>query len=167
MLVRLKDDIYTKARNDQFEASNDVDCSSGLNLCNESSVLFFQFTFPPVDSKLCLSNQFMLQASHFRLVFSLYLVPNENMALWQLVLSPRTLCREAAKPPLQPKQTEKTLRASSNLTLSIFPEHETYFERVSEVQRLVDQLPEPNKRMLEMLMSHLEKVDNITCAMLS
>jgi nitrate reductase assembly molybdenum cofactor insertion protein NarJ len=42
-------------------------------------------------------------------------------------------------------------------TLS-FSEHETYFERVSEVQRLVDQLPEPNKRMLEMLMSHLEKV---------
>ena len=62
---------------------------------------------------------------------------------------------------------KKTLRACSNLALSIFPEHETYFERVSEVQRLVDQLPEPNKRMLEMLMSHLEKVDNITCAMLS
>jgi len=39
-------------------------------------------------------------------------------------------------------------------------EHETYFERVSEVQRLVDQLPEPNKRMLEMLMSHLEKVQD-------
>lgn len=35
---------------------------------------------------------------------------------------------------------------------------ETYHERVNEVQRLVDQLPEPNKRMLEMLMSHLEKV---------
>ena len=70
-------------------------------------------------------------------------------------------CREAAKQPPQPA------KASSDLALSIFPEHETYFERVSEVQRLVDQLPEPNKRMLEMLMSHLEKVDNITCAMLS
>ena len=42
--------------------------------------------------------------------------------------------------------------------LYFFPEHETYFERVSEVQRLVDQLPEPNKRMLEMLTAHLEKV---------
>jgi len=39
-----------------------------------------------------------------------------------------------------------------------FLELETYVERVAEVQRLVDQLPEPNKRMLELLLSHLEKV---------
>lgn len=35
---------------------------------------------------------------------------------------------------------------------------ETYEERVGEVARLVDQLPEPNKRMLEILCAHLEKV---------
>jgi len=35
---------------------------------------------------------------------------------------------------------------------------ETYEARVSEVQSLVDQLPEPNKRMLELLLRHLEKV---------
>eukprot|EP00095_Tigriopus_kingsejongensis_P011468 maker-scaffold582_size130280-snap-gene-0.26 protein:Tk11468 transcript:maker-scaffold582_size130280-snap-gene-0.26-mRNA-1 annotation:"hypothetical protein DAPPUDRAFT_321304" len=37
---------------------------------------------------------------------------------------------------------------------------DTYEERVSEVQRLVEQLPEPNKRMLELLLDHLEKVGN-------
>ncbi len=37
-------------------------------------------------------------------------------------------------------------------------ELDSYEERVSEVQRLVDQLPEPNKRMLENLSQHLEKV---------
>ncbi|TRY74076.1 hypothetical protein TCAL_06711 [Tigriopus californicus] len=35
---------------------------------------------------------------------------------------------------------------------------DTYEERVAEVQRLVEQLPEPNKRMLELLLDHLEKV---------
>ena len=35
---------------------------------------------------------------------------------------------------------------------------ETYEARVSEVQSLVDALPEPNKRMLELLLRHLEKV---------
>ena len=51
-----------------------------------------------------------------------------------------------------------TILSVAILTHHFFPEHETYFERVSEVQRLVDQLPEPNKRMLEMLTAHLEKV---------
>ena len=35
---------------------------------------------------------------------------------------------------------------------------ETYEQRVTEVARLVSQLPEPHKRMLELLCSHLEKV---------
>ena len=39
-----------------------------------------------------------------------------------------------------------------------FSELETYESRVSEVQSLVDALPEPNKRMLELLLRHLEKV---------
>ena len=39
-----------------------------------------------------------------------------------------------------------------------FAELETYESRVSEVQSLVDALPEPNKRMLELLLRHLEKV---------
>lgn len=37
-------------------------------------------------------------------------------------------------------------------------ELETYEARVAEVQRLTNQLPEPNKRMLELLLAHLEKV---------
>ena len=39
-----------------------------------------------------------------------------------------------------------------------FAELETYESRVSEVQSLVDALPEPNNRMLELLLRHLEKV---------
>ena len=35
---------------------------------------------------------------------------------------------------------------------------ETYESRVAEVRRLTEQLPEPNKRMLEILSCHLEKV---------
>ena len=35
---------------------------------------------------------------------------------------------------------------------------ETYESRVAEVKRLTEQLPEPNKRMLEILSCHLEKV---------
>ena len=42
----------------------------------------------------------------------------------------------------------------------LFAELETYEARVSEVQSLVDALPEPNKRMLELLLRHLEKVSN-------
>ena len=39
-----------------------------------------------------------------------------------------------------------------------FSELDAYEQRVSEVARLVDQLPEPHKRMLEILCCHLEKV---------
>ena len=39
-----------------------------------------------------------------------------------------------------------------------FTELETYEQRVCEVARLVSQLPEPHKRMLELLCTHLEKV---------
>ncbi len=39
-----------------------------------------------------------------------------------------------------------------------FPELDSYEERSDEIHRLVDQLPEPNKRMLEVLLGHLEKV---------
>lgn len=35
---------------------------------------------------------------------------------------------------------------------------DTYEARVAEVKRLTEQLPEPNKRMLEILSCHLEKV---------
>ena len=35
---------------------------------------------------------------------------------------------------------------------------DAYEQRVAEVARLVDQLPEPHKRMLEILCCHLEKV---------
>ena len=44
---------------------------------------------------------------------------------------------------------------SSNL---FFSELDAYEQRVAEVARLVDQLPEPHKRMLEILCCHLEKV---------
>ena len=44
------------------------------------------------------------------------------------------------------------------ILFSIISELETYEQRVTEVARLVSQLPEPHKRMLELLCSHLEKV---------
>ena len=44
------------------------------------------------------------------------------------------------------------------LTIHLLTELETYEQRVSEVARLVSQLPEPHKRMLELLCTHLEKV---------
>ncbi len=37
-------------------------------------------------------------------------------------------------------------------------ELDSYEDRVNEIHRLVDQLPEPNKRMLELLLHHLENV---------
>ena len=44
------------------------------------------------------------------------------------------------------------------LTIHLLTELETYEQRVCEVARLVSQLPEPHKRMLELLCTHLEKV---------
>ena len=44
-----------------------------------------------------------------------------------------------------------------NVSIS-FLELDAYEQRVAEVARLVDQLPEPHKRMLEILCKHLEKV---------
>lgn len=44
------------------------------------------------------------------------------------------------------------------MTSSLFSELDTYEDRVNEVNRLVSQLPEPNKRMLEVILEHLENV---------
>ena len=44
------------------------------------------------------------------------------------------------------------------LSTYFLSELETYEERVSAVHKLVEQIPEPNKRMLELLLEHLEKV---------
>ena len=52
-----------------------------------------------------------------------------------------------------------TKKNTSKLPFFFFiSELETYEQRVSEIARLVSQLPEPHKRMLEILCSHLEKV---------
>ena len=42
--------------------------------------------------------------------------------------------------------------------LNNLSELDTYEDRVNEVNRLVSQLPEPNKRMLEVILEHLDNV---------
>ena len=42
--------------------------------------------------------------------------------------------------------------------MSFLPELDSYEDRVDEIHRLCDGLPEPNKRMLELLLAHLERV---------
>ena len=51
-----------------------------------------------------------------------------------------------------------TKKIPQNYHFISISELETYEQRVSEIARLVSQLPEPHKRMLEILCSHLEKV---------
>ncbi len=49
-------------------------------------------------------------------------------------------------------------RAFITVIFIFLSELDTYDERVTEVKRLVESLPEPNKRMLEVLCSHLDNV---------
>ena len=67
----------------------------------------------------------------------------------QITSAVKTFLRNLPEPIMTYKMHSKFIAAAKL---------DTYEARVAEVKRLTEQLPEPNKRMLEHLSCHLEKV---------